>query len=275
MSSSPDDVEGPKLEHSMIEGLKIQEELYKKKLPDHIKKERRSLQLHLWHEEFFNKNLGPEIFNYILGEKCTTRHFKKAELYYPELRAGVLALTKARLGLFPSNEAAFIESEKKGSLTPEALEIGKRGCPLCRECLDDRNGDFTEEIDHLLIQCTSLNELRDEHLTAIIADLSTSSVVRGEDRCNQVKSLSTLLMGGMCLPRAQKGAALRTFLKEGSTDVSDCNRKNSLCCDAKCDRGVISSHNYAAIMLMIPRRVYVWCSRALWVLLGRLKQGEA
>jgi hypothetical protein len=213
MSSSPDDVEGPKLEPSMIEGLLIQEELYKKKLSNRIKEERRNLQLLLWHEEFFNKNFGLENFNYILGEKCNTRHFKKSELYYPELRAGVLALTKARLGLFPSNEKAFIESETKGSLTPEALEIGKKGCPLCCKSLVNENGNFTEEIDHLLIQCTSLNELRDEHLTAIIADFRASSVVRGEDRCNQVSILGTLLLGGMCLPRARKGDALRTFLK--------------------------------------------------------------
>ncbi|EGG02736.1 hypothetical protein MELLADRAFT_90625 [Melampsora larici-populina 98AG31] len=141
----------------MIKSLLIQEELYKKKLPDHIKEERRQLQLHLWHEEFFNKNTGLENYTYLLGEKGTTRHFKKAELYYPELRAGVLALTKCRLGLFPSNEKAFIESEVNGSLTPEAQRLGKNGCPLCGESRVDEGGEFTEEIDHLLVWSLRLN----------------------------------------------------------------------------------------------------------------------
>ncbi|KAH9806626.1 hypothetical protein DFH28DRAFT_920649 [Melampsora americana] len=197
----------------MIESLKIQERLYKKKLSDHVKEERRQLQLDLWHEDFNNKEFGIQNLQYTLGEKGTTRHFKKVELYYPELRAGVLALTQARLGLFPSNEEAYIESENKGSLTTEALRIGKNGCPLCGESLMDADGNFTEEIHHLLVQCTSLNELRDEHLSANIGTLLASSSVRGENEYDQVINLGLLLIGGMCLPYARKGAALRTFLR--------------------------------------------------------------
>jgi hypothetical protein len=213
MTSKSEDIEGPKLEPSMIESLLIQEKLYKKKLPDHIKEERRHLQLLLWHEDFFSKDFEDEHYDYTLGEKCTTRHFKKAELYYPELRAGVLALTKARLGLFPSGEQAYIENEKEGTLTTEALRIGKLGCPLCGESRRSEGWNFIEEIDHLLVQCTSLNELRDEHLSAIIGDLRASSIVRGQDELAQVSSLGLLLIGGMCLPHVRKGIALKTFLK--------------------------------------------------------------
>lgn len=128
-----------------------------------------------------------------------TRNFLKTTLYQPHLKKGILMLVKARMNILIPTTTKEYETN---------MTIQKPICPLCKE---QRKNDVLgeeSEIAHILINCKSLIEKRDKHLTNIIQKLT-----RGVKQKNDIsittaeEKVAELLLGGECksyLPHKDK-----------------------------------------------------------------------
>lgn len=177
-----------------------------------IKKERCDLQSYLWTKSLECPDKIGDNKAYLNGERGYTRNFKKVAHFYPADTSAILALTRARLGLFCKQEIAYRGDKEGNQLSNYAKDLGPLGCPLCRGRRDPVV--YESELTHLLINCPALNEMRDEHLTETISQLKASC----RDAENQDHQVAEYLLGGNCLPIAKSGEMLREYL--GTLDRS-------------------------------------------------------
>lgn len=160
----------------VINGLKAQHKAYPKKIPKTwvtlnrkndavklIEEERLAVQAYQWTKELATSENAyqKEASNYEDHNYGITRNFLKTALYQPHLKKGFLSLIKARLSILLPQRDDIREKTRTDPLN----------CPLCNK--QRKNDIFGEESElaHILINCETLNEKRDEHLTTIIQKL--------------------------------------------------------------------------------------------------------
>lgn len=198
----------------IIEGLKAQHAAYPKKIPktwvtinrekdasQQIKEERLAVQAYQWAKEMAasQDKYQHKASDYEYSKFGLTRNFLKTTLYQPHLKKGILMLVKARMNILIPTTTKEYETN---------MTIQKPICPLCKE---QRKNDVLgeeSEIAHILINCKSLIEKRDKHLTNIIQKLT-----RGVKQKNDIsittaeEKVAELLLGGECksyLPHKDK-----------------------------------------------------------------------